>query len=308
MRSIGLDGALKADFGSGLWEGGPIGIPYDVVDAAHASARTSASTTRPSPTACAIRSRAASTSRAGRPPTATATRCCVDRSRCRLYELFALRKRGRPLDARARVRPGACAGRAAAGGLDERRRRRAADPAAARPLPGGQARADHARSAHDGVRDAARVRLPRPPLRVLDSDPALPRMGERLRLKRSVDISGLPRQARVVARAMREYGLIVADNGSDWFVCGAPHAGWDNDQLQQLGACAAATSRSSRQSTRPTRPPVTPSFRLPASRSSSSAPTSSRRQPRSVRTSGSGLPRRAATTTGARSARAAISS
>ena len=57
-----------------------------------------------------------------------------------------------------------------------------------------------------------------------------------------------------------------------------------------------------------TRPLTTPRLRLPASSSSSSAPTSSRRQPRSVRTSGSGLPRRAATTTGARSARAAISS
>ena len=66
-------------------------------------------------------------------------------------------------------------------------------------------------------------------------DAALPRMGERLRLRASVDISGLPRQARVVARAMREYGLIVADNGSDWFVSGAPSAGWDNDQLRALG-------------------------------------------------------------------------
>ena len=59
-------------------------------------------------------------------------------------------------------------------------------------------------------------------------------MGERLRLKASTDISGLPPQARVVARAMKEYGLIVADNGSDWYVSGAPHPGWDNDQLQQL--------------------------------------------------------------------------
>ena len=68
-----------------------------------------------------------------------------------------------------------------------------------------------------------------------DSDPALPRMGERLRLRAGTDISGLPRQARVVAQAMKEYGLIVADNGSDWYVTGAPHPRWDNDQLQQLG-------------------------------------------------------------------------
>ena len=67
-----------------------------------------------------------------------------------------------------------------------------------------------------------------------DSDASLPRMGERLRLKRSVDISRLPRQARVVARAMKQYGVIVADNGSDWFVTGSPHRGWDDDQLNAL--------------------------------------------------------------------------
>jgi hypothetical protein len=68
-----------------------------------------------------------------------------------------------------------------------------------------------------------------------DDDPSLPRMGERLRLKASVDISSYPRQARVVLRALREYGLIVADNGSDWYVSGAPNRGWDNDQLHALG-------------------------------------------------------------------------
>jgi hypothetical protein len=60
-------------------------------------------------------------------------------------------------------------------------------------------------------------------------------MGERLRLKAGVDIGGLPRQARIVAKALKRYGLIVADNGSDWYVSGAPSAGWDNDQLHALG-------------------------------------------------------------------------
>jgi hypothetical protein len=46
--------------------------------------------------------------------------------------------------------------------------------------------------------------------------------------------SGLPRQAKVIARALKRYGLIVADNGSDWFMSGAPHAGWDQDQLRAL--------------------------------------------------------------------------
>jgi hypothetical protein len=59
-------------------------------------------------------------------------------------------------------------------------------------------------------------------------------MGERLRLKRSVDISHLPPQARVVARAMKQYGLIVADNGSNWYVSGAPNSAWNNDDLHAL--------------------------------------------------------------------------
>jgi hypothetical protein len=66
-------------------------------------------------------------------------------------------------------------------------------------------------------------------------DPSLPRMGERLRLKASVDISGLSPQARVVARAMKRYGLIVADNGSDWYVTGSPSKKWSDDDLHSLG-------------------------------------------------------------------------
>lgn len=62
----------------------------------------------------------------------------------------------------------------------------------------------------------------------------LPPMGMRFRLKASYDISGLPPQARVIARAMQRYGLIVADNGSNWFFQGAPSPGWDDEQLNEL--------------------------------------------------------------------------
>lgn len=67
------------------------------------------------------------------------------------------------------------------------------------------------------------------------ADPALPQLGQRLRLKRSVDVSRLPRQARIVAEAMQRYGLIVADHGSAWFLSGAPDQRWDNDALRTLG-------------------------------------------------------------------------
>jgi hypothetical protein len=67
------------------------------------------------------------------------------------------------------------------------------------------------------------------------TDPALPPMGLRLRLKSSVDISKLPKQARIVAEAMKTYGLILADNGSPWYVSGAPDDRWSNDALHALG-------------------------------------------------------------------------
>lgn len=66
------------------------------------------------------------------------------------------------------------------------------------------------------------------------SDPTLPPMGLRLRLKSSFDVNSLSGQARVIAEAMQRYGLIVADNGSNWFFQGAPSPLWDDDDLGQL--------------------------------------------------------------------------
>lgn len=63
-----------------------------------------------------------------------------------------------------------------------------------------------------------------------DTPGALP-MGARLRLKASVDISGHPAELRKILQAMKTYGLIVADNGSDLFVSGTMDPGWDNDIL-----------------------------------------------------------------------------
>jgi hypothetical protein len=59
-------------------------------------------------------------------------------------------------------------------------------------------------------------------------------MGMRLRLKASFDTSSLTGQARVIAQAMQRYGVIVADNGSNWYFQGAPSPGWDDDDLGQL--------------------------------------------------------------------------
>jgi hypothetical protein len=66
------------------------------------------------------------------------------------------------------------------------------------------------------------------------SQPGDPPMGLRVRLKASVDISHLPAQARVVATALKRYGLILADNGSPWDVSGAPDPRWDDAALHEL--------------------------------------------------------------------------
>jgi hypothetical protein len=233
VRSIGLDGRLKADFGSGLWEGGPIGIPYDVVGRGTKRSRVRFSY-------------AAESDRVRYPiprgvhieggPDADGDRhaLLVDRSRCRLYELFALRREGGRWTAgsgatwslrRPRLRPAGWTSADAAG--------LPILPLLARYQEVRRGRIGHALRMTVSQSRRAFV-FPARHFASSDTDPALPRMGERLRLKASTDISGLPRQARIVARAMKEYGLIVADNGSDWFVSGAPHPRWDNDQLQQL--------------------------------------------------------------------------
>jgi hypothetical protein len=66
------------------------------------------------------------------------------------------------------------------------------------------------------------------------TNPNRPPMGLRLRLKASFDITGYTGQARVVLEALKKYGLIVADNGSNWFISGATDARWDDEDLDQL--------------------------------------------------------------------------
>jgi hypothetical protein len=68
------------------------------------------------------------------------------------------------------------------------------------------------------------------------SDPTLPPMGARFRLKANFNMAGYSAQAQVVLRAMQHYGLILADNGSNWYVSGAPSPHWSNDQLHALGS------------------------------------------------------------------------
>ena len=61
-------------------------------------------------------------------------------------------------------------------------------------------------------------------------------MGARFRLKADYDISGFPPEMQIILSAMRTYGLVLADNGSNWYVSGAPDERWDNDLLHRLDA------------------------------------------------------------------------
>jgi hypothetical protein len=66
------------------------------------------------------------------------------------------------------------------------------------------------------------------------TNPNLAPMGLRLRLKASYDISRFPGEVQVILRALKKYGMIVADNGTSWYVNGAPDPRWNDDRLHTL--------------------------------------------------------------------------
>jgi hypothetical protein len=65
-------------------------------------------------------------------------------------------------------------------------------------------------------------------------DAGLPPMGLRVRLKASFDISKFPPTAQVILKALKKYGMILADNGQSWFLSGSPHPKWNNQELDTL--------------------------------------------------------------------------
>jgi len=235
IRSIGLDAGFHADFGSGLWDGGPIGIPYTVVDGGQRRVPVrfgygdeSDPGPYPVPPNAPIEG--------GRDADGDRHVLVVDSSACKLYELYD----AHPLDAGRSWR----AGSGATWDLRSNRLRTkgwtSAD-AAGLPILPGLARYDEV--AQGAIRHALRFTAPRTRTSFVwparhqagsSSDPSLPPMGLRVRLKGGASLRGLPPQARVIAIAMKRYGLMLADNGSPWYVTGAPHPRWDNDQLHAL--------------------------------------------------------------------------
>jgi hypothetical protein len=161
----------------------------------------------------------------------------VDRSRCKLYELFA----AYPVSGGRSWKAGSGA-TWSLGSNHLRPKGWTSADAAGLPILPGLARYDEVK--RGAIRHALRFTVSRTrrafvyPARHFassDTDPSLPPMGLRLRLKSTFDVSGFPRQSRIVLTALKRYGMIVADNGSDWYVSGAPSSSWNNDDLHRLG-------------------------------------------------------------------------
>ena len=60
-------------------------------------------------------------------------------------------------------------------------------------------------------------------------------MGARFRLRADFDISGYSATNQIILTALKKYGMMVADNGSSWYISGAPDSRWNNDDLHNLG-------------------------------------------------------------------------
>jgi hypothetical protein len=234
IASIGLTAGLHPDFGSGLYNGEPIGIPFDVVTHTTSRYRLSfeyadESDKGPYPIPKTVHIEG------GHASTGDRHAILIDKDACRLYELYALYP----------TSGGWKAGSGAMWNLRSNVVRPAgwtSADAAGLPIFPGLARYDEV--ARGVIDHALRFTVERTrrayvyPARHYASssdDPSLPPMGLRVRLKASVDISGFPRQARIVLQALKTYGMIVADNGSNWYISGAPNPGWSNDDLHTLG-------------------------------------------------------------------------
>ena len=235
IKSIGLDKPLHADFGT-VYGGRPIGIPYVVVPGNQPRVPVrfeyvdeSDPGPYPIPLDAPIEGGPAV------PDDSDRHVLIVDRDAWKLYELFAAR-RG-PNDWRA--------GSGAIFDLKTNTTRPAgwtSADAAGLPIFPGLARYDEVVEA-GAIRHALRFTCSKvrrayvaPARHRVNSltDPNLPPLGMRVRLRKNFDIGGFPPQARVVLEALKVYGMMLADVGSDWFISGAHDMRWDDEALGNL--------------------------------------------------------------------------
>ena len=228
VESIGSAEELRMDFGSGLWDGGVIGIPYNIV-AGSATPKFEAVFYYPDE------------SDAGPYPIPDNPSIeygsdhhilVVDTETCVLYEIFDASFDGSNWNG----------GGGAIWDLNSNALRpdewTSAD-AAGLPILPGLTRYDEVLAGE--IKHALRFTAEQTagylwPGRHLTADPddSIPPLGARFRLKADYDISGFPPEMQVILQALKTYGMFLADNGSDWYVSGAPDERWDNDMLHLL--------------------------------------------------------------------------
>jgi hypothetical protein len=234
VNSIGASSSGHADFGAGLYQGAPIGIPFITVPGSQAKVATTfqysdESDPGPYPVPANAPIEGGSSSNGDRHV------LVIDRDNCVLYELYA-----------AYPQPDGSwtAGSGAIFNLKANNLRPAtwtSADAAGLPIFPGLARYDEV--AAGVIQHALRFTAPHTqkafiwPARHQASsitDTNYPPMGQRFRLKASFNMSGYAADVQVLLRAMQTYGIILADNGSAWFISGIPDDRWDNNHLSQF--------------------------------------------------------------------------
>lgn len=230
IRSIGADKALHPDFGS-FWDGKPLGIPYVVVDAKTRRVPVTfeyADESDPGPYPVPPN-----------PPIESGGDrhvIMLERDQWKLYELYQVFANGKNSYR---------AGSGAIFDLNSNRLRplgwTSAD-AAGLPIFPGLVRYDEVVE-QKAIRHALRFTVARTrrafiaPARHFASssdDPNLPPMGMRVRLKASYDITAFPKNVQVILKALKTYGMVLADNGADWFLSGSHDERWNNDELAAI--------------------------------------------------------------------------
>ncbi len=235
ITTIGATSHVHADFGSGLWDGAPIGIPFVVVPSTqvsvtiHISPYASQSDPGPYPVPANAPVEGAPNLNGDRHT------LVLRQGECKLYELYrAFRNPDNSWNAESAAKYDLNSNALRPDGWTS------ADAAGLPILPG---LALYDEVAAGEITHALRFTVPQTrrayvwPARHYASPltgAQYPPMGQRFRLKAGFDISGFSRQAQVILLALKKYGLILADNGSAWFISGAPDERWDNDMLHEL--------------------------------------------------------------------------
>lgn len=238
---IGSSKPLHPDFGSGLYQGHTFGIPYIVVPVnepfVNLGFTSYGSESDPGPMPIPMNAPIE-----GYPnPTGDRHVLVLDKGNCWLYELFGAYEQSFGLWSAAS---------AAVWDLEANGQRpytwTSAD-AAGLPIFPGLVRYDEVAAGQ--INHAIRMTLqytkqaftpPASHWAATSSDPLAAPMGMRLRLKANVDISGYPPEDQVVLTALKQYGAIVADNGTSMFIGGTTDSRWNNDHLQQMRSITAS--------------------------------------------------------------------